>query len=106
MSAYLPRLQVTVGVMDDATVAVEVAACEALVQWPYLSDMTLIWALASIFLLPPPISARGLDATPVMLLRNCDRCVIADLPCADDLHLADPLAVLPANLSEPFDITM
>jgi len=45
--------------MDDATVAVEVAACEALVQWPYLSDMTLIWALASIFLLPPPISAHS-----------------------------------------------
>ena len=44
--------------MDDATVAVEVAACEALVQWPYLSDLSLIWALASIFLLPPPISAR------------------------------------------------
>ena len=49
--------------MDDATVAVEVAACEALVQWPYLSDLTLIWALASIFLLPPPVSA--LSQTPV-----------------------------------------
>jgi hypothetical protein len=41
--------------MDDATVAVEVAACEALVQWPYLSDLTLIWGLASIFLLPPAV---------------------------------------------------
>ena len=43
--------------MDDATVAVEVAACEALVQWPYLSDLTLIWGLASVFVLPPAVGA-------------------------------------------------
>ena len=45
-------MQVTVAVMNDSTVAVELAALQALLQWPYLSDLSLINAMASIFQRP------------------------------------------------------
>ena len=35
--------------MDDSTIAVEVAASQALLQWPYLADTSLIDAVASVF---------------------------------------------------------
>lgn len=49
-------VQVTVAVMDDSTVAVEVAASQALLQWPYLTDMSLINAVASVFVRPVVLS--------------------------------------------------
>lgn len=45
-------LQVAVAVMTDGTVAVEVASENALVQWPFLSDLTLIDAITKVFQLP------------------------------------------------------
>lgn len=41
--------QVDVAVIQDGTVAVEVAAGNALLQWPYLTDASLIMALISVF---------------------------------------------------------
>ena len=52
--------QVTVAVMDDGTVAVEVAESQALLQWPYLSDISLITAVASVFVRPAVIPGAPL----------------------------------------------
>lgn len=89
--------------MDDATVAVEVAACEALVQWPYLSDMTLIWALASIFLLPPPIGAHShihTLALPRAVVARAATHLTASSSCRSQIshhcHVCQRLAVVQA----------
>lgn len=42
-------LQATVAVMQDGTIAIEANLSHALVQWPFLSDISLVWAAASIF---------------------------------------------------------
>ncbi|KAG1655546.1 hypothetical protein FOA52_001952, partial [Chlamydomonas sp. UWO 241] len=36
-------------VRPDGTVAVEVSLCHSLIQWPYLSDMSLISAMVALF---------------------------------------------------------
>ncbi len=41
--------------MDDGTVAVEIAADQALVQWPFMTDMSLVDALVRVFQLPPAL---------------------------------------------------
>ena len=41
--------QATIALMKDGTVAVEVDVSLALLQWPFLSDISLGWAAASIF---------------------------------------------------------
>ena len=46
----LPALQqVQLSVLDDGTLAIEANVDELLGQWPYLSDLSLIWSVASIF---------------------------------------------------------
>ena len=50
--------------MDDSTVAVEVAAAQALLQWPYLTDVSLISAIASVFTQPKVIPGAGLLLSP------------------------------------------
>lgn len=55
--------QVAVAVMLDGTVAVEIAAENALAQWPYLTDMTLIDALIRIFVLPPELTGLQMANT-------------------------------------------
>ena len=47
--------QATIAVMQDGTVAIEADLCHALVQWPFLSDISLVWAAASIFQPESPI---------------------------------------------------
>ena len=49
-------MQATIALMEDGTVAVEANLSHALLQWPFLSDISLIWAAASIFQ-PVPSSA-------------------------------------------------
>lgn len=56
-------MQVAVAVMLDGTVAVEIAAENALAQWPYLTDMTLIDALIRIFVLPPELTGLQMANT-------------------------------------------
>ena len=41
--------QVQLSVLDDGTLAIEANIHELLAQWPYLSDLSLIWSVASIF---------------------------------------------------------
>lgn len=41
--------QVQLSVLDDGTLAIEANVDELLAQWPYLSDLSLVWSLASIF---------------------------------------------------------
>lgn len=60
MSNLAGPLQIAVAVMLDGTVAVEVASEHALLQWPFLSDMSLVDAIAKIFQLPPHLT----DAQP------------------------------------------
>lgn len=40
--------------IKDGTMAVEAFLGNTLVQWPFLTDLSLIWAAASIFLPPKP----------------------------------------------------
>lgn len=42
--------------MQDGTVAVEADVSHALVQWPFLTDISFVWAAASIF---QPEAATG-----------------------------------------------
>ena len=35
--------------MQDGTIAIEANLSHALVQWPFLSDISLVWAAASVF---------------------------------------------------------
>eukprot|EP00884_Botryococcus_braunii_P006280 jgi/Botrbrau1/15653/Bobra.4_1s0037.1 len=48
-------LEVTVGVMKDGTMAVEVGLANTLLQWPFLSDTTLVDAIVSVFLPGPAL---------------------------------------------------
>ena len=41
--------------MQDGTVAVEIAADQALVQWPFMTDMSMVDALVRVFQLPPAL---------------------------------------------------
>jgi hypothetical protein len=49
-----------VAVMLDGTVAVEVASQHALLQWPFMSDISMIDAIVKVFQLPPAL----LDVQP------------------------------------------
>lgn len=40
--------------MKDGTMAIETSLSNTLIQWPFLSDISLIWALSSIFEPEPP----------------------------------------------------
>ena len=42
-------LQATIALLKDGTIAVEVSTSLTLVQWPFLTDISLAWAAASIF---------------------------------------------------------
>lgn len=53
-------LQVAVAVMTDGTVGVEVASEHAQLQWPFLSDLSMIDALIKVFQLPQHLT----DAQP------------------------------------------
>lgn len=56
-------MQVTVRTFADATVAVELALGNALAQWPYVHDMSLIDALAEVFQ-PLPRDSGGVPPPP------------------------------------------
>ena len=45
-------LQATIALIPDGTVAIEVDVCSVLLQWPFLSDISLGLAAASIFQAP------------------------------------------------------
>lgn len=55
-----PSPQIAVAVMLDGTVAVEVASQHALLQWPFMSDISMIDAIIKVFQLPPQL----LDVQP------------------------------------------
>ena len=57
-------LQVQLSVVDDGTLAIEATVHQLLAQWPYLSDLSLIWATASIFEPTNPADVSGPDADP------------------------------------------
>ena len=57
-------LQVQLSVIDDGTLAIEATVHQLLAQWPYLSDLSLIWATASIFEPTNPADVAGPDADP------------------------------------------
>ena len=42
-------VQATIALMKDGTIAVEVNTSLTLIQWPFLTDISLAWAAASIF---------------------------------------------------------
>lgn len=42
-------LQATIALMKDGTIAIEVSTALTLIQWPFLTDISLAWAAASIF---------------------------------------------------------
>eukprot|EP00887_Chlorella_sp_A99_P007742 scaffold20.g7742.t1 len=46
------KLEVSLGMLADSTMAVEVALSNALVNWPYFNDLSLIWSIANIFSAP------------------------------------------------------
>ena len=58
--------------MDDSTVAVEVAASQALIQWPYLSDVSLINAVASTFVQPQVLPGAEICTTLSTVISDGD----------------------------------
>lgn len=58
------RLQVQLAVVDDGTIAIEATVHELLAQWPYLSDLSLIWAAASIFEPASPADVAAANGDP------------------------------------------
>lgn len=46
------RLEVSLAMLNDGTVAVETALSSALIQWPYFHDISLISSISNIFQLP------------------------------------------------------
>ena len=44
-----PWLQATIGMLKDGTIAIELDVGLALLQWPFLTDISLVWAAASVF---------------------------------------------------------
>ena len=57
-------MQVQLSVIDDGTLAIEATVYQLLAQWPYLSDLSLIWAAASIFEPASPAEVAGAHADP------------------------------------------
>lgn len=54
-------MQATIALLKDGTVAVELRLTAALLQWPFLTDLSLTSAAASIFS-PPPSDGKCGDA--------------------------------------------
>ena len=99
----LPKpMQATIALFTDGTVAVEVSLSLALIQWPFLTDISLAWAAASIF---DPLSAEpGTDPSAAAattaaesILRNSElapwlyfNCILRDsqlfVPVADPVR--------------------
>lgn len=48
--SYFALHQVSVAMLADGTIMNEVDLCHTLVQWPYLSELSLVNAVSSIFL--------------------------------------------------------
>jgi hypothetical protein len=57
------RLEASVGLLSDSTMAIEVALSGSLLQWPYFQDMSLIWSIANVFNLGSP-QERALEDHP------------------------------------------
>ena len=57
-------MQVQLSVIDDGTLAIEATVHQLLAQWPYLSDLSLIWAVASIFEPASPSEVAGAHVDP------------------------------------------
>ncbi len=51
--------------MKDGTIAVEVAVARALLQWPFLSDLSLVDALMSVFV-PDTAVLEEMNGSPVL----------------------------------------
>ena len=64
LSSFASCLQVQLSVIDDGTLAIEATVYQLLAQWPYLSDLSLIWAAASIFEPASPAEVAGARADP------------------------------------------
>lgn len=56
-----PVLQVRLAMYPDGTMAIEVFACQALVQWPFLAELSLINAVIAVFALPDATTAAAAD---------------------------------------------
>ena len=102
-SRFCPSpMQATIALFTDGTVAVEVSLSLALIQWPFLTDISLAWAAASIF---DPLSAEaGTDPSTAAattaaesILRNSElapwlyfNCILRDsqlfVPVADPVR--------------------
>ena len=100
-------MQATIALFTDGTVAVEVSLSLALIQWPFLTDISLAWAAASIF---DPLSAEaGTDPSTAAattaaesILRNSElapwlyfNCILRDsqlfVPVADPVRPPVPI---------------
>lgn len=55
------RVQASVGLLTDGTIAVEVQLAELLLQWPFLSDLSFMDAASSIFQPPTEIAEETGD---------------------------------------------
>ncbi len=64
LSSFASCLQVQLSVIDDGTLAIEATVYQLLAQWPYLSDLSLIWAAASIFEPASHAEVAGAHADP------------------------------------------
>ncbi|KAK9815754.1 hypothetical protein WJX72_009012 [[Myrmecia] bisecta] len=58
-----PTVEVTLALMPDGTVAVEASLAHALLQWPFLTDLSLILAMTSIFALGAEADADAGEAS-------------------------------------------
>ena len=83
-------MQATIALIPDGTVAIEVDVCSVLLQWPFLSDISLGLAAASIFQAPvsseDPQDAAQAAAVQVRL-KPMSGHGLACLPCHGELGL-------------------
>lgn len=101
-------MQATIALMKDGTIAVEVSTSLTLLQWPFLTDISLAWAAASIFdpnlvdndapegMTPNELDAilASTEASPWLYFN----CILRDsqifIPVADPVRLVPPVTGL------------
>lgn len=104
----LSSAQATIALMKDGTIAVEVSTSLTLIQWPFLTDISLAWAAASIF--DPNLagneSPEGLAKNEIdAVLANAElgpwlyfNCILRDsqafIPVADPVRLHASFALI------------
>lgn len=92
----MARLQVLFTQRHDSTMAIELDMCHSLLQWPYLTDMSLINAMVAIFepnwcMGPPPfMDTLQLKLNPwlyvnVVIRESQASCVSSGVQAVEDL---------------------